>query len=81
VESSAVLAPEISFEPVGALTAGNEGMDVIAQLVPAALASGASFVAIEHGATQAAAVAALFPSPVTVIRDLAGHDRVTVWRR
>ncbi len=70
---------ELAFEPEGALRAGIEGMDVIARLVPAALASGASFVALEHGFDQAAAVAALFPSEVSLARDLAGHPRVTTW--
>jgi release factor glutamine methyltransferase len=43
VESGATLAAELDYEPRGALAAGTEGMDVIAQLVPAALASGASW--------------------------------------
>lgn len=80
LEAGAVLPPEIGFEPGAALTAGPEGLDVIARLVPAALASGARFVAIEHGAGQAAAVGRLFPSPTDVVRDLAGHERVSVWR-
>ena len=45
-------------------------------LVAQALASGAGFVALEHGADQADEVAALFPSPVELIRDLAGHPQV-----
>jgi release factor glutamine methyltransferase len=79
VESGAVLAPELGYEPRGALAAGIEGMDVIARLVPAALASGAGFIAIEHGASQTQAVAALFPGPVLLVRDLAGHPRITVF--
>jgi release factor glutamine methyltransferase len=79
VEAGYELGPELRFEPRDALTAGPEGMDVIARLVPAALGSGASFIAIEHGAAQADAVAALFPGPVTLVRDLAGHPRVTVF--
>jgi release factor glutamine methyltransferase len=80
VESGASLAPELDHEPRGALIAGGNGMAVLAALVPAALASGASFVALEHGADQAAAVAALFPGPVELVHDLAGHPRITVWR-
>jgi release factor glutamine methyltransferase len=67
--------PELAYEPELALFG-----DLHDRLVTAALASGASFVALEHGADQAERVAALFPSPVTVVKDLAGHDRVTVWR-
>jgi release factor glutamine methyltransferase len=81
VEAAAALPPECGYEPRSALSAGGEGMDVIARLVPAALASGASFIALEHGAGQAGPVAALFPGPVELVRDLAGHPRVTVWRR
>lgn len=67
--------PELAYEPPLALY-GN----LAVRLVPAALASGASFIALEHGHGQAAAVAALFPGPVELIHDLAGHPRVTVWR-
>ena len=55
--------------------------NVFAPLVAQALAAGASFVALELGFDQADEVAALFPSPAALIRDLAGHDRVTVWER
>jgi release factor glutamine methyltransferase len=68
--------PELAFEPREALFG-----DLYDRLVPAALASGSAFVALEHGATQAEQVAALFPGPVTLVKDLAGHPRVTVWRR
>jgi release factor glutamine methyltransferase len=67
--------PELAYEPRDALFG-----DLYARLVPAALASGARFVAVEHGAAQAEAVGALFPGPVVVVHDLAGHARVTVWR-
>jgi release factor glutamine methyltransferase len=67
---------ELAFEPRGALFG-----DIYDRLVPAALASGASFVALEHGADQADRVAALFPGQVELVHDLAGHPRVTVWRR
>lgn len=76
VERSPDLPPELAFEPPAALFG-----DVYDRLVAGALASGASFVALEIGAQQAQRVAALFPSPPEVVRDLAGHDRVVVWRR
>lgn len=67
---------ELSYEPALALYG-----DIFAPLAEQALASGASFVALEHGSDQAAEVAALLPSGVELIHDLAGHPRVTVWRR
>jgi release factor glutamine methyltransferase len=76
VEPDAVLAPELAFEPRDALFG-----DVYDRLVAKAVASGASFVALEVGAGQADRVAAIFPSPAEVVPDLAGHDRVIVWRR
>ncbi len=74
------LPPELAFEPAGALLAGQDGLEVHRRLVPAALASGAAFVALEVGEGQAAAVGALFESPVDVVADLAGIERVVVWR-
>jgi release factor glutamine methyltransferase len=76
VEEDADLAPELAFEPQQALFG-----DLYGRLVAESLASGASFVALEVGAGQAARVAALFPSPPRIVPDLAGHDRVVVWRR
>jgi release factor glutamine methyltransferase len=82
----AALAPEIMrHEPPGALFAGEDGLDVIRRLVPAAAAAGARLVAIEVGAGQAAAVAALMRAAgfarVQARRDLAGIERVVVGRR
>ena len=82
----AALAPEITrHEPPGALFAGADGLDVIRRLVPAAAAAGARLVAIEVGAGQAAAVAALMDAAgfarVQARRDLAGIERVVVGRR
>ncbi|MEA2222501.1 MAG: release factor glutamine methyltransferase [Solirubrobacteraceae bacterium] len=82
----AALAPEIvRHEPPGALFAGVDGLDVIRRLVPAAAAAGARLVAIEVGAGQAAAVAALMGAAgfgrVQARRDLAGIERVVVGRR
>ena len=63
--------PELAYEPAIALFG-----DVYDRLVAEALASGASFIAVEVGER---AIDHLFPSPVTVVKDLAGHDRVVVW--
>jgi release factor glutamine methyltransferase len=69
------LPPEIGrHEPPGALFAGADGLDVLR-----ALDLRAAWVALEHGASQGAAVrAALRGYDVTTHRDLAGHERVTV---
>jgi release factor glutamine methyltransferase len=79
------LAPEIvRHEPPGALFAGQDGLDVIRRLVPAA-AGVAPLLAVEVGSGQAPAVAALMASAgyadVSVRRDLAGIERVVVGSR
>jgi release factor glutamine methyltransferase len=86
VEDGARLAPEIvGFEPALALRAGPDGLDVIRRLLPAAGATSAAVVAVEIGAGQADAVAALVReagfASVDVVRDLAGIERVVVGRR
>jgi release factor glutamine methyltransferase len=78
------LMPEVRrWEPRAALIAGPDGLDVIRRLVPAA--SGARLLAVEVGAGQAAAVAALARdagfAAVEAVRDLAGIERVVVGRR
>lgn len=84
VEAGAVLAPEIArHEPAGALFAGPDGLDVHQRLVPAIAAAGARIAGLEVGASQAAAVRALWPASweTDVGRDLAGRDRVvSAWR-
>jgi release factor glutamine methyltransferase len=82
----AALAPEIlHHEPPGALFAGEDGLGVIRRLVPAAAAAGARLLAIEVGAGQAAAVAALMGDAgfarTQARRDLAGIERVVVGSR
>lgn len=72
------LAPEIVlFEPREALVAGRDGLEAIRALV--AGAPRGARLALEHGARQAAAVRALLDDAET-LRDLAGHERVTVGR-
>ncbi|MBV9838603.1 MAG: peptide chain release factor N(5)-glutamine methyltransferase, partial [Solirubrobacterales bacterium] len=77
------LPPEVSlYEPREALFAGPEGLDVIRRLV--GRLDGVRVVALEVGAGQAPAVAALLGDRYTrlqVLRDLAGHERVMVARR
>ena len=86
VEDGAELAPEIvRYEPALALRAGPAGLDVIGRLLPAAGATEALMVALEVGAGQAGAVAALTRdagfAAVEAVRDLAGVERVVVGRR
>ena len=65
------------FEPREALFGGDDGLDVIRRLVKEA--SDVPFLALEVGAGQAAAVAALMGAwDVELVRDLAGHERVVV---
>jgi release factor glutamine methyltransferase len=77
------LPAEIAYEPVEALLAGPDGLDVYRRLVPAA--ARAPFVALEVGAGQAAAVEALLREAgfgaIERVRDLAGVERVVVGRR
>jgi release factor glutamine methyltransferase len=82
----ASLAPEITrHEPAGALFAGEDGLDVIRRLVPAAAQAGARLLAIELGEGQAPAVAQLMHRAgfvsVHARRDLAGIERVVVGTR
>ena len=69
------LAPEIGYEPVEALHAGPDGLEVYRRLIPAA--ASVPFIAVEVGAGQAAAVAELMAGRhIEIIRDLAGIERV-----
>jgi release factor glutamine methyltransferase len=83
----AALAPEIArHEPAPALFAGAEGLGAIRALLAAlSRRPRVRFAALEVGAGQAPAVAALmrgagFPTPVAE-KDLAGIERVVVGRR
>jgi len=72
------------FEPVSALIAGEDGLDVIRRLVMTAkrFLSPNGFVALEMGAGQRVAVEALFVGAdftvAQVEKDLQGHERVIV---
>jgi release factor glutamine methyltransferase len=81
----AALAPEIvRHEPPGALFAGEDGLDVIRRLLPAA-AGVARLLAVEVGAGQAPTVRQLMADAgfddVCVQADLAGIDRVVLGSR
>ena len=72
------LQPEIrGYEPRAALVSGEDGLDAIRELVEQAPAG--LRLALEHAPTQAAAVRGLLAAAET-LRDLSGHDRVTVGR-
>ncbi len=83
VPDGARLAPELGFEPAEALYAGSDGLDAIRALCRQL--DGVAFVALEHGFDQGPAVAGLLRdagfAAVETLRDLAGHERVTVGRR
>ncbi|MGA2222532.1 MAG: peptide chain release factor N(5)-glutamine methyltransferase [Verrucomicrobiia bacterium] len=72
------------FEPVRALSAGEDGLEVIQRLVMDAkrVLKPSGFVALEMGAGQRAAVEALFVKAGyeidRVVKDLQGHERVIV---
>ncbi|MBV9334757.1 MAG: peptide chain release factor N(5)-glutamine methyltransferase, partial [Solirubrobacterales bacterium] len=69
------LPPEVArYEPTTALFAGRDGLDVIRRLIAAV--EDIPLVAVEVGAGQAPAVAAMMTGAVEVVRDLAGHERV-----
>jgi release factor glutamine methyltransferase len=86
VESGAALPADVALhEPAGALFAGPDGMDDYRRLLPAlpALIADGGVAAIEIGAEQGAAVAALAQAAglvASVRRDLAGLDRCIVAR-
>lgn len=79
----ATLPKEVrDFEPVPALVAGEDGLEVIRRLVSSArrVLSPSGIVALEIGAGQRAAVEQLFGAhgygAVEVVKDLQGHERV-----
>jgi release factor glutamine methyltransferase len=76
VEQDAQLEPELGHEPDGALFAGHDGLDVFRRFIPSIEVP---WVALEVGAGQAPAVAAMFEARQTrTVRDLAGIERVVI---
>ncbi len=78
-----VLAPEVrDNEPALALFSGADGLDAIRRLIPEArrLLRPGGVLAFEFGYGQSEAIRALLPC-ATITPDLAGIDRVAVWRR
>ena len=80
------LAPDIvDHEPEMAVIAGDDGLDAIRRLVPAAAATRARLLALEVGLGQAQTVAGLVAAggfaDVEARRDLAGIERVVLGRR
>jgi release factor glutamine methyltransferase len=83
VRQGTALAPEIlRHEPLGALFAGPDGLDLVRRLIADAGETGVPRLALEIGPDQAAEVAWLVKlagfGTVQVRRDLAGLDRVVV---
>ena len=82
VAAGDVLPRDVGHEPREALFGGDDGLDVIRRLIPAA--RGVPFLAMEVGAGQAATVADLVRKAgwpdVEAVRDLAGIERVVVGR-
>jgi release factor glutamine methyltransferase len=81
----ATLPKEVrDFEPVPALVAGEDGLEVIRRLVKTAkrVLAASGLVALEIGAGQRAAVERLFRDhsygAVEVMNDLQGHERVVI---
>lgn len=77
----------LRFEPRAALAAGQDGLaalTALAHAAPATLLPG-GWLLMEHGAAQGAAVRTRFAAvdliDIATLRDLAGHERVTVGRR
>ena len=80
------LPPDVArHEPPEALFAGADGLDVVRRLVARTAEAGVGFLAMEIGAGQADAVAALVSAAafghVETRRDLAGIERVVLARR
>lgn len=84
IESGASLPADVQvYEPASALFAGADGLDEYRRLVPQLprLLNPGGMIAVEIGATQAAAVSALFRASgivAEVRQDLGGRDRAIV---
>lgn len=86
-DDAALRSPELAAEPRDALVPGPSGLEAIERIAARACEHlrPSGWLAVEHGATQARAVAALLSaaglSTIRSLKDLAGHDRVTAGRR
>lgn len=86
-DDQALNAMGVRAEPRTALTPGPTGLEAIENIAlaaPAHLRAGGQLL-VEHGADQAAAVAALFSqagfSTIRALQDLAGRDRATLGQK
>ncbi len=85
-QDPALAGDGLRAEPRVALTPGPHGLEAIEHIAKHARAHlrPGGWLAVEHGAGQAAAVAALFSthglSTIRSLRDLAGHERATTGR-
>lgn len=77
----------LRYEPAHALASGPEGLDDLREIAiaaPRCLMAG-GWLALEHGASQGAAVRGLLAATgfehIDTLRDLAGHERVSCGRR
>jgi release factor glutamine methyltransferase len=86
-DDPALATPDLAAEPRAALVPGPRGLEAIERVAARACEhlNPGGWLAVEHGATQARSVAALFSaaglSTIRSLKDLAGHDRVTTGRR
>jgi len=80
-------AKGLTFEPSMALVSGRDGLDAIRQISQSAkyYLKPKGYILVEHGFSQAEAVRQLFNQDgyhdVYTIRDLAGHERVTIGQK
>ena len=82
-----LLTGDVRFEPREALVSGPRGLDMLETLAgqaPARL-KGGGWLVVEHGHDQGSVVRVLLSSAglgaIETLRDLAGHERVTLGRR
>ena len=77
---------DVRFEPRMALVAGPDGLEALRTIIAAAPAhlAPSGWLIVEHGYDQGAAVRALMQSAgmidIASVRDLAGHERVSLAR-
>lgn len=78
---------DVRFEPITALTAGQDGLDDIRKIAPQAWQhlNPLGWLLVEHGYNQAEAVAKLFTengfSQVSLLTDFGGNPRITIGQK